>query len=621
MIEKMHDRTNGPVFKVIFALVSLSFVIGGIGGGFIASDNFAAKVNGESISSSAFSEAKRAQESRLYNQLGERAWDLLDSPEYSAQFNRTILNELVNEELLRQYAKELKLGISADQIKAEIVNNPSFQQDGKFSNDLYLQSLRQAGLTADGYAALTNEAMLFAQIQEGILNSHFTVPAEEALLAKLLFQQRQVRLANFPIATEAAKQAVTSEEISAYYEKNKQTLLEPEKLVVEYVSITPKDVEKNVQITNEQIETFYQTNRKDYVTAGESRLAHIQFANQADANAALTALQNGEDFAAVAKSKSTDKLSASQGGDLGWAKAGTFPKAFEDAAQTLEIGKFSQPVQVDGAYHIIKVLERKAEVEIPLAQVKDKIAETIRQDLVLQEYSKITQEMANKAFENAGSLEAVAKDANLTVHKTAEFSRTNIPTELSNEKVVKVLFEGDLRQSGQNSEALSIGDDKNPQTMFVRVSQYQAERVKSLEEAKAEIEQTVKNQKAEASLKAFAEKSIKTLNEGGTVEIKFAPQQTFVYAQNDDAALFKTIFSMPKPTDKPTYQMGSNANGDVVIVGLDKVEDGKAEAIKPLLPQVNNVEQLSLRANLLQNLREKASIEVNEEILQNQTRQ
>lgn len=49
MIEKMHERTNGPVFKIIFALVSISFVIGGIGTGLISQDNSVAKVNGKKL--------------------------------------------------------------------------------------------------------------------------------------------------------------------------------------------------------------------------------------------------------------------------------------------------------------------------------------------------------------------------------------------------------------------------------------------------------------------------------------------------------------------------------------------------------------------------------------------
>ena len=106
MIENMHERANGPVFKIIFALVSLSFVITGIGAGLVAGDTAAVKVNGTEITQQAFNAAKNRQQSVLNAQMGERFWDLLDTPEYAKQFNQSVLNGLVDEELLRQYPKE-----------------------------------------------------------------------------------------------------------------------------------------------------------------------------------------------------------------------------------------------------------------------------------------------------------------------------------------------------------------------------------------------------------------------------------------------------------------------------------------------------------------------------------
>ncbi|WGE32360.1 peptidylprolyl isomerase [Actinobacillus genomosp. 2] len=617
MIENMHERTKGPVFKIIFALISVSFVITGIGTGLVGGDTSAVKVNGTEISQQAFNTAKNRQQSVLNAQMGERFWDLLDTPEYAKQFNQSVLNGLIDDELLRQYAKELKLGISADQIKSEIVHSQAFQQDGKFSNDLYQHTLRSNGLTADGYAAIVNEAMLFSQIQEGIIGSNFTVPAQNELLAKLLLQKREVRLANYSVAKEAENQTASSDELQKYYEVHKAELIEPEKLTVEYVALTPADVAKNVQVNDEQITTYYEKNKADYATKGEARVAHIQLANETEAKAVAEALQKGEDFATLAKSKSTDKLSATQGGDLGWAKAGTFPKAFEDAAATLQAGQVSAVVNVDGAYHIIKVLERKGEKVIPLEQVKDQIAKTIRQELLLTEYSNIAREMANKSFENNGSLEAVAQAGGVKVQKTAQFTQQNLPAELNHEKVVKALFSGELRQNGQNSDALDIGTEHEPKTIFVRVSDYQAERVKSFDEAKSELDLAVKQQKAEQVLRTKAEQQVKALNEGKSVDVTFGNPQTlvFVQAENDNPALAQTVFTMPKPTDKAVYQVAQNQQGDVIIVALDKVTDGNVDEFKSLASQFNQAEQLLLRNDLLKDLRAKAKIEINDDFM------
>ncbi|MDO9938538.1 SurA N-terminal domain-containing protein [Glaesserella parasuis] len=617
MIEKMHEKSGGWVFKIIFALVSLSFVLGGIGGGLMATDNSVAKVNGEEISQQVFSRAKNQQQNILNAQLGERFWDLMDNPIYVKQFHESILNGLVDDELLRQYAKSLKIDVSADQIKSEIVNSPAFQQDGKFNNNLYQQALRNNGLTADGYAAIVYEGMLFAQIQEAIVNSSFTVPAQQELLAKLLLQKRQVRLATYSIAKEVNNQTASAEEMQAYYEANKANFVNPEKLTVEYISIEPKDLANKIQVTNEQIDTYYQTNKAKYTTKGEAKIAHIQVATEAEANEIVQALAKGEDFAQLAKAKSQDKLSAAQGGDLGWAKAGVFPKAFEDAANMLDAGKTSQPIKVDNAFHIIKVLERNVETVVPLEKVKAQITDTIRNELLLTEYSNITREMANVAFENSGSLEAVAKVANVLVHKTDAFTRETVPAELDNKKVLRVLFDSEVRQNGQNSEAIDLSDATNTKTMFVRVSHYQAENVQTFDEAKSAVEQAVKQQKALKVLEEKATTQVAALNKGETVEVAFGASEELVFAQAQitEPALAQAVFSMAKPAEKPTYQTARNTNGDVVVIALDKVSDGTADEFKPLQAQFNQAERVVLRNDLLKDLRERAKIEVNQDFL------
>ncbi|MDP0269914.1 SurA N-terminal domain-containing protein [Glaesserella parasuis] len=617
MIEKMHEKSGGWVFKIIFALVSLSFVLGGIGGGLMATDNSVAKVNGEEISQQVFSRAKNQQQNILNAQLGERFWDLMDNPIYVKQFHESILNGLVDDELLRQYAKSLKIDVSADQIKSEIVNSPAFQQDGKFNNNLYQQALRNNGLTADGYAAIVYEGMLFAQIQEAIVNSSFTVPAQQELLAKLLLQKRQVRLATYSIAKEVNNQTASAEEMQAYYEANKANFVNPEKLTVEYISIEPKDLANKIQVTNEQIDTYYQTNKAKYTTKGEAKIAHIQVATEAEANEIVQALAKGEDFAQLAKAKSQDKLSAAQGGDLGWAKAGVFPKAFEDAANMLDAGKTSQPIKVDNAFHIIKVLERNVETVVPLEKVKAQITDTIRNELLLTEYSNITREMANVAFENSSSLEAVAKVANVLVHKTDAFTRETVPAELDNEKVLRVLFDSEVRQNGQNSEAIDLSDATNTKTMFVRVSHYQVENVQTFDEAKSAVEQAVKQQKVLKVLEEKATTQVAALNKGETVEVAFGASEELVFAQAQitEPALAQAVFSMAKPAEKPTYQTARNTNGDVVVIALDKVSDGTADEFKPLQAQFNQAERVVLRNDLLKDLRERAKIEVNQDFL------
>ena len=85
---------------------------------------------------------------------------------------------------------------------------------------------------------------------------------------------------------------------------------------------------------------------------------HILVADEATANSVLTALDGGESFASLAKSMSTDN-SSSSGGELGWAPVTNYVKEFADAAKTAEIGALVGPVKSQFGYHIIQVRARE----------------------------------------------------------------------------------------------------------------------------------------------------------------------------------------------------------------------------------------------------------------------
>ena len=92
---------------------------------------------------------------------------------------------------------------------------------------------------------------------------------------------------------------------------------------------------------------------------------HILVDSEDKAKEALTRLQNSEAFAKVAQEMSTDTSSAQNGGDLGWTSKGSLATEYEDAANKLNIGELSQPVQTSSGWHIIQLLGKEVR---PLSQ-------------------------------------------------------------------------------------------------------------------------------------------------------------------------------------------------------------------------------------------------------------
>ena len=71
-------------------------------------------------------------------------------------------------------------------------------------------------------------------------------------------------------------------------------------------------------------------------------------------------IERGDDFAAVAQSVSEDKLSAADGGDLGWVEPDQFVPEFAEKLKTLPIGKLSEPFRTQFGWHIVEVTDRRS---------------------------------------------------------------------------------------------------------------------------------------------------------------------------------------------------------------------------------------------------------------------
>lgn len=82
--------------------------------------------------------------------------------------------------------------------------------------------------------------------------------------------------------------------------------------------------------------------------------------------AALRAqLQQGADFAELARAKSEDPVSAVNGGDLGWTATGELDPAFQAALDGLQEGEISAPFKSGFGWHIAQVIARRQHDDTP----------------------------------------------------------------------------------------------------------------------------------------------------------------------------------------------------------------------------------------------------------------
>ncbi len=112
---------------------------------------------------------------------------------------------------------------------------------------------------------------------------------------------------------------------------------------------------------------------------------HILVDDEDKALAAITALDGGESFAALARAISTDPGSASRGGELGEAYVGNYVAEFRRAIEDAEIGDIAGPVESEFGYHVLQVRSKEqrsgADVESQLERAKQQELQLLKDSL------------------------------------------------------------------------------------------------------------------------------------------------------------------------------------------------------------------------------------------------
>ncbi|TDL85578.1 foldase [Vibrio vulnificus] len=149
---------------------------------------------------------------------------------------------------------------------------------------------------------------------------------------------------------------------------------------------TKKLVEPRITVTDDEISTYFEDNKDTFAQAEQVEASHILVEDEKTAKKVAKELAAGGDFAKLAAEYSTDTETADNGGSLGYFGKGDMVEEFEDVAFDLDINKVSDPVKSEYGYHIIKVTGKKEAKKANLEDSKDVIKETLLSERLQEEY-------------------------------------------------------------------------------------------------------------------------------------------------------------------------------------------------------------------------------------------
>lgn len=579
MLQDIRENAQGTIAKIIIGLLIVSLSIWGmdaIVGGF-SGEPEVATVNGEDITEREFLRIVQMESQRRLAGMERPDPAMLNDD----QIRKDVLDSLIQEQVLIQDARAQGLALNDADIDALITQMPQFQVDGQFNRDRFVASVRNLGMGVGEFREAMRKQYVVNQIRAGIMQSGLVADENAAQLLRIQNQTRSFRVVEVPASAVSDEIEITDADIETFYQENSAAFQQPEQVDAAYITLSLGALAEKIEITQEELEAYYEQ-RADDLAREERRASHILVEDDADAEQTLAdireRLQAGESFADLAKEFSVDTVSAKEGGDLGYAGRGVYDEAFEEALFALEEGEVSGPVKTSFGVHLIRLDDvRRSEVP-PLAEIEQQLRNELARERAQEKYAEVRAELADSAYA-ADDLAGPAEELGLEVREATGVTRNGGQAPFDHPGLVRQLFSEDVLEGGYNTELIDVGDNVS---VVARVREYREAQQLALEEVRDDIRKSLRARKTRELLAERADAVIAGLEEGQSLDALGAGdwKEFEDQARNGadvDQRIVQTAFSLARPDDgAPSYGSAMVPNG-VAVVALDAVNEGTTE--------------------------------------------
>ena len=433
------NRLTKALFVVIIAAASVSMVVylipGLAAGGAVSANDYAVVYphwynklfsNGQEIMLTKVEQIARQQ-------IQQRNPQYAENPMILNFFTQQVGQQMVEQEVLLQEAD--KLGIRAT--SEDVVNYLHSGQTGAviFPNGKYIGDQQ--------YTALVNTRLNIsvAEFEDNIrrdiilqrlrkfVTAGVTVSDQE-VRAQYLKDNIKIKFDYAVLSSDDLRKTInpSDADLEAYFNKNavRYKNAVPEQRKITYFAFTPQQLPGGIpQASQQEIQTYYNQHRSEYTAPETATSRHILIKVTPDADAKTDAaakakaedilkqIQNGGNFAELAKKYSDDPGSKDTGGELGPSQRGRMVPEFDSAIFTQRIGD-TKMVKSQFGYHIVQVESRQAAHEQPLNEVQDTIRATLIREKTAQAEENYARQLTDEASKQGLEKTAAAHHLELT---------------------------------------------------------------------------------------------------------------------------------------------------------------------------------------------------------------
>jgi peptidyl-prolyl cis-trans isomerase D len=327
--------------------------------------------------------------------------------------------QLVQQQILLNEAEKLGIHVSNEDVRQYLQTGPAGQvlfPNGQFiGQDKYAQLIQaRFDMTVADFEDSVRQDITIRRL-ESLITAGVTVSDKDV---RELYRKNNVKIKfDYAVLTpEEVSKAInpSDAELEAFFKKNaaRYATAVPEQRTITYFSFTPNEVPGGIQQpTQQEIQQYYNAHQSEYSAPEQARARHILIkvdrgadakadaAAKAKAEDILKQIQNGGNFAELAKKYSDDPGSKDSGGELGFAKRGAMVPEFDNAIFTQKIGD-TKIVKTQFGYHIVQVEERQSAHTQTLSEVLPTIQATLIRQKSQAAQQNFAQQLTSEAIKN-----------------------------------------------------------------------------------------------------------------------------------------------------------------------------------------------------------------------------
>jgi peptidyl-prolyl cis-trans isomerase D len=409
MLDSLRKSAGSWVVKILFAILVLSFAVWGIGDIFRGPgrDTVVIEVGDRDITA----QELITEYQRSLEQARRTFGETLDAETARRLgFLEGVIQTVVGRALFEAAAGDLGIAVSDDMVRETIREDPAFRgPGGVFDKFTFEQLVRQAGYSEEAYVAAMRRDLARGQLVSSI-RAGATAPR---VLGDSLYRLRQEkRIASTVLVADSAITGIGEPDeaaLEAFHREQAARFTAPEFRALTVVSLDVERLAGEVAVAEEELRLRYDENPERFITPERRNVRQILLDDEDSARRAHERLQEGTEFAQVAK-----EVADKEEGDLviGFVTREGLPEPLGEVAFALEEGGFGEPVESPLGWHVLQVSEIEPDVERSFEEARDELRAEVADERVIDTIFSLANQLED-ALAGGASLEQAAARVDL----------------------------------------------------------------------------------------------------------------------------------------------------------------------------------------------------------------